>query len=66
MFEERLGSYRRDICARTVVLPVGVGPCLYGFSMEKQLCWPVSCICLTKQSFKMIADLDSNILKIVV
>ena len=61
MFEERLGSYRRDIFARVAVLAVGIGPCFYSLSMEKQLFWPISCICLTKWSFKMIADLDRNI-----
>ena len=65
MFVERLGSYWCDIFARTAVLAVGVGPCFYGFLMEKQLFWPISCACLTKWSFKMIADLDRNILKIV-
>ena len=69
MFVERLGSYPRDIFARTAVVAVGVGPCLYGFSMEKQLFWPlfwpIPCTCLTKQSFQMIADMDRNILKIV-
>ena len=65
MFVERLGSYWRDIFATMAVLAVGVGPCFYDFSMEKQLFCPTSCICLTKQSFQMIADLDSNILKIV-
>ena len=65
MFVERLGSYWRDIFATMAVLAVGVGPCFYGFSMEKQLFWPIACTCLTKQSFQMIADLDSNILKTV-
>ena len=65
MFIERLGSYRRDIFARTAVLAVDVGPCFYGFSMKKQLFWPISCTCLTKRSFQMIADLDRNVLKIV-
>ena len=60
-----VGSYRCDIFARTAVLAVGISPCSYGFSMEKQLFWPISCICLTKWSFKIIADLDRNILKIV-
>ena len=40
MFVERLGSYQCDIFARTAALAVGVGPCFYGFSMEKQLFWP--------------------------
>ena len=65
MFVERLGSYRYDIFARRAVLAVGVRPCFYGFSMEKQLFWPISCTCLTKQSFQMIADMDMNIFKIV-
>ena len=65
MFVERLGSYRYDIFAITAVLAVGVGPCFYGFLMEKQLFWSIACTCLTKQSFQMIADLNSNILKIV-
>ena len=65
MFEERLGSYRRDIFAITAVLAVGVGPCFYGFLMEKQLFWPISYICLTKRTFKIIADLDRNILNIL-
>ena len=60
-FEERLGSYRRDIFAITVVLAVDVSPCFYGFSMEKQLFWPISCTCLTKRTLKIIADLDRNI-----
>ena len=64
MFEERLGSYRRDIFAIMVVLEVGVGPCFSGSSMEKELFWPISCIYLTKRSFKIIADLDRNILNI--
>ena len=64
-FEERPGSYRRDIFARMAVLAVGIGPCFYGFSMEKKLCWPIPCTCLVKRSFKVIADLDKNILKIV-
>ena len=64
-FEERLGSYRRDIFAITAVLAVGVGPYLYGFSMEKQLFWPISCTCLTKRTLKIIADLDRNILNIL-
>ena len=63
MFVERLGSYQRDIFARTVVLAVDVGPCFYGFLIEKQLFWPISCTCLTKRGFKMIADLDKNIFK---
>ena len=62
---ERPGSYRRDIFARMTVLAVGVDPRFYSFSMEKQLFWPISCTYLTKWSFKMIADLDRNILKIV-
>ena len=57
-FEERLGSYWRDIFAITAVLAVGVGPYFYGFSMEKQLFRPVSCACLTKWNFKIITDLD--------
>ena len=65
MFEERLGSYRRDIFAITAVLAVGVGPCFYGFSMEKQLFWSISCTCLTKRTLKIIADLDRNILNIL-
>ena len=65
MFEERLGSYQRDIFAITVVLTVGVGPCFYGFSMEKQLFWPISCTCLTKRTLKIVADLDRNILNIL-
>ena len=65
MFVERLGSYRRDTFATMAVLAVGVGPCFYGFSMEKQLFCPIACTCLTKQSFQMIAELDSNIVKIV-
>ena len=65
MFVERLGSYWHDIFARTAVLAVSVGPCFYGFSMEKQLFWPIPCTCLTKRTFQMIADLDRNILKIV-
>ena len=65
MFEERLGSYRRDILAITAVVAVGVGRYFYGFSMEKQLFWPISCTCLTKRGFEIIADLDRNILKIV-
>ena len=65
MFVERLGSYRRDIFATMAVKALGVGPCFYGFSMEKQLFRPISCTCLTKRSFQMIADLDSNILRIV-
>ena len=63
--EERLGSYRRDIFAIMAVLAVGVGLCFYGFSMEKQLFWPISCTCLTKWSFKIIADLDRNNLNIL-
>ena len=64
-FEERLGSYRRDIFAITAVLAVGVGPCFYGFSVEKQLFWPISYTCLIKQTLKIIADLDRNILNIL-
>ena len=64
MFEERLGSYRCDIFAITAVLVVGVGPYFYGFSIEKQLFWPISCTCLTKRTLKIIADLDRNILNI--
>ena len=30
---------------------MGVGPYFYSFSMEKQLFWPISCTCLTKQTF---------------
>ena len=63
--EERLGSYRRDIFAITVVLAVGVAPCFYGFSMEKQLFWPISCTCLIKRTLKIIADLDRNNLNIL-
>ena len=63
MFVERLGSYHCDIFARTAVLAMGIGPCFYGFSIEKQLFWPISCTCLTKRGFKMITDLDRNILK---
>ena len=62
MFEERLGSYWCDIFAIMAVLAVAVGPYFYGFSMEKQLLWPISC---TKRTFKMIADLDKNILNIL-
>ena len=65
MFEERLGSYRHNILAITAVLIVGVGPYFYGFSMEKQLFCPISCTCLTKRIFKIIADLDRNILNIL-
>ena len=65
MFLEKLGSYQHDILARMAVLAVGVGPCFYGFSMENLLFWYLSCTCLTKQSFQMIAVLDMNILKIV-
>ena len=64
-FEERLGSYRHDIFAIMAVLTVGVGPYLYGYSMEKQLFWPTSCVCITQQTFKTIADLDRNILNIL-
>ena len=60
-----LGSYQHDIFARTADLAVGIGLCFYGFLMEKQIFWPISCTCLTKWSFQMIADLDMNILKIV-
>ena len=59
-----LNVIHRNVC-RKAVLEVGVGPCFYGFSMEKQLFWPISCTCLTKQSFQMIADPYMNILKIV-
>ena len=38
-FEERLGSYQHDIFAVMAVLVVGIGPCFYGFLMEKQLFW---------------------------
>ena len=31
----------------------------------KEAFWPISCTCLTKRSFQMIAHLDRNILKIV-
>ena len=65
MFEERLGSYWRDIFAIMAVLAVGVGPYFYGFLMEKQLFWHISCTCLTKRTFKLIADLDKNILNII-
>ena len=65
MFEERLSSYCHDIFVRTAVLAVGVGPLFYGFSMGKQLFWPISWFCLAKQSFQMVADLDWNILKIL-
>ena len=61
MFVERLGSCWHDIFARMAVLAVGVNPCFYGFLMEKQLFWPISCTCLTKRSFKMITDLDSSV-----
>ena len=37
-----------DMFAIMAVLAVGVGLHLYGFSMEKQLFWPISCTCLTK------------------
>ena len=65
MFEERLGSYRRDILAIAAVLAVGIGPCVYGFLMEKQLFWPISCTCLTKRTFQIITDLDRNVLNIL-
>ena len=65
MFEERLRSYRRDIFAITAVVAVGIDPCFYDFLMEKQLFWPISCIGLTMRSFKIIADLDKNILNIL-
>ena len=64
-FEEMLGSYWRDIFDRMAVLAVGIGPYFYGFSMEKQLFWPISCTCLTKRTLKIIADLDRNILNIL-
>ena len=64
-FEERPGSYRHDTFAMTAVLAVGVGPYFYGFSIEKQLFWPISCTCLTKRTLKIIADLDRNILNIL-
>ena len=35
MFEEGLGSFQRDIFARTTVLAVGVCPCFYGFLIKK-------------------------------
>ena len=63
MFVERLGSYQRDISARTAVLAVGIASYFYGFSMEKQLFWPISSTCLAKWSFQMVTDLDRNILK---
>ena len=65
MFVERIGSYQCDIFVRMAVLAVGVGPCFYGFSMEKQLFWPNLVLALQNKSFQMIADLDRNILKIV-
>ena len=65
MFEERLGSYRRDIFSTMAILAVGVGSCFYDFSMEMQLFWPVSYICLAKWSFQIVTDLDTNILKII-
>ena len=46
-------------------MAMGVGPRFYGFSSEKQLFWSVSCSSLTKRSFKMVTDLDTNVLKIV-
>ena len=64
-FQERLGSYRRDIFAITAALAVDVGPYFYGFSMENQLFWPISCTCLTKRTLKIIADLDRNIFNIL-
>ena len=65
MFEERLGSYQCDIFARMAVLVVGVSSCFYGFLMEKQLFWPISCTSIAKRSFQMVVDLDRNILKIL-
>ena len=62
MFAESLGNYQLNIFAVTAVLGVGIDPYFYGFLMDKQLFWPISCICLTKWTFKIIADLDSNIL----
>ena len=60
------GSYRCDIFARMAVLALGIGPCFYGFLMEgSYIFWPISSTYFTKQSFKMIADLDRKILKIV-
>ena len=60
MFDKRLGRYRCDIFAIMAVLAVGIGPYFYGLLMEKQLFWPISCTCLTKWTFKIIADLDRN------
>ena len=65
MFEEMLGNFWLDNFTKTVVLAVGVSPYFFGFSMEKQLFWYISCTCLAKQSFQMVADLDRNTLKIV-
>ena len=43
----RYSSYQRDIFA---VLAVGVGPYFYGFSMEKQLFWPIIHLVLALQN----------------
>ena len=65
MFEERLGSYQHDVFVIMAVLAVGIGLYFHGFSMEKQLLWPISCIFLTKRTFKIFTNLDRNILKIL-
>ena len=65
MFEEMLCSFWLDMFARTAVIAVGVIPYFYGFSVEKQLFWSISCTCLAKRRFQMVTDLDRNILKII-
>ena len=64
MFEERLGSFQRDIFARMAVLVVGVGLCFYGFLIKKSI-FGLYFVPALQNSFQMVADLDRNSLKII-
>ena len=57
MFVEKLGGYQHDIFARTTVLAVGHRP-IFLWLLDGKAYVRISCTCLTKWSFKMIADLD--------
>ena len=44
-------------------MAVGVSVCFYGFLIEKQSFWSISCSFLTKPSFQIVIDLDRECFK---
>ena len=57
-FKERLSIFRRDIFVRVAVLAVDVGPCLYGFTIDRA--WEENVLLYILYLHKKMRSLNSH------